>query len=247
MKSSFGICWPAVAYSMTSLGAGMINSVFYFYYVKLFLNQYKVSEAAFHQSQVVFMIWNAINDPVFGYMQDNSKVNCCRRRRISILYGAPLYGLAFLLPWFPWRTYAEGDWLSGLHLTVSLCVFDGMLTFVLLAQCALFAEMSTRHESRLQLIKYNQVASLLGSLSILVCGLVSDNMEHFSNFQLFNVFLAFLASVCMCYTGLYGVSQYDQREIIEESNKTESELSWSSVITLTKQILTQKNFILLLQ
>lgn len=103
------------------------------------------------------MVWNAVNDPLFGYLQDNSRVPCCSQRRLSILYGAPLYSLAFLLAWFPWRSYAPGDWLSGLHLTVALCAFDGMLTFVLLAQCALFAEISSHHQNRLRLIKYNQV------------------------------------------------------------------------------------------
>ncbi|CAM2099729.1 unnamed protein product [Caretta caretta] len=107
MKFVLGIHPNALAYSMTTLGAGMMNSIFNFYYVKLFLNQYKISETAFHQAQVVFMIWNAINDPLFGYIQDNSKVPCCSRRQFSILYGAPLYGLAFLLPWFPWKHYQE--------------------------------------------------------------------------------------------------------------------------------------------
>lgn len=103
------------------------------------------------------MVWNAINDPLFGYLQDNSRVPCCSQRRLSILYGAPLYSLSFLLAWFPWRSYEPGDWLSGLHLAVALCAFDGMLTFVLLAQCALFAEISSHHQNRLRLIKYNQV------------------------------------------------------------------------------------------
>lgn len=106
------------------------------------------------------MIWNAVNDPLFGYLQDNSRVPCCSRRHLSILYGAPFYSLTFLLAWFPWRNYAPGDWLSGLQLTVALCAFDGMLTFVLLAQCALFAEISSNHQSRLRLIKYSQVRIL---------------------------------------------------------------------------------------
>ena len=106
------------------------------------------------------MIWNAVNDPLFGYLQDNSKVQCCSRRRLAILYGAPLYSLAFLLAWYPWREYSPGDWMCGLHLTVALCAFDGMLTFVLLSQCALFAEISGHHQSRLRLIKYNQVNNL---------------------------------------------------------------------------------------
>lgn len=42
----------ALAYAMTTLGAAMINNIFSFYYVKLFINKYKTSETAFHQSQV---------------------------------------------------------------------------------------------------------------------------------------------------------------------------------------------------
>ncbi|XP_020655191.3 transmembrane protein 180 isoform X1 [Pogona vitticeps] len=237
----------ALAYSMTTLGAGMMNSIFSFYYVKLFLNRYRISEAAFHQAQVVFMIWNAVNDPLFGYIQDNSRVPCCSRRQFSILYGAPLYGLAFLLPWFPWKQYEENDWLSGLHLIISLCAFDGLLTFVLLAQCALFTEISTKHESRLQLIKYNQVATLVGSTSILFCGLITDNMENFNYFQVFVVVVGAVATVCMCYTGLYSTTEYEQQEIVADGSQlgsAERDLSWSSVILLTKQILTQRNFLL---
>ncbi|XP_053551022.1 transmembrane protein 180 isoform X2 [Bombina bombina] len=244
MASLFGINRSALAYSMTTLGAGMINHIFYFYYVKLFLNQYKISEGAFHKAQIVFMIWNAINDPLFGYIQDNSKIPFCSKRRLSILYGAPFYTLAFLLPWFPWRNYAEGDWLSGVHLVVALCVFDGMLTFVLLAQCALFTEISTKHDTRLQLIKYNQMASLLGSTSILFCGLVSNNMEHFPRFQVFTVILAVLSTACMCYTGVFSRTQYEQEEKQPDYCKSEPPLSLSSVIRLTIQILKEKNFLI---
>ncbi|XP_027539588.1 transmembrane protein 180-like [Neopelma chrysocephalum] len=246
MKFVWGIHPNALAYSMTTLGAGMMNSIFNFYYVKLFLNRYKISEGAFNQAQAVFMIWNAINDPLFGYIQDNSKLRCCARRQFSILYGAPLYGLAFLLPWFPWKQYEDGDWLCGFHLVVALCAFDGLLTFVLLAQCALFAETSTRHESRLQLIKYNQVATLIGATSILFCGLISDNMENFAYFQAFTVLIAALATACMCCTGKYSTSQYEQREIhVESANLENSEgaFSLASVVSLTKQIMTEKNFL----
>ncbi|NWW78594.1 MF13A protein, partial [Climacteris rufus] len=243
----WGIHGNALAYSMTTLGAGMMNSIFNFYYVKLFLNRYKISEGAFHQAQVVFMVWNAINDPLLGYVQDNARLRCCARRQFSILYGAPLYGLAFLLPWFPWRHYEEGDWLSGLHLLVALCAFDALLTFVLLAQCALFAESSTRHEGRLQLIKYNQVATLIGSMSVLFCGLISDNMENFASFQAFAVVIAALATACMCCTGKYSTTQYEQREIYAEGAHLEhrdAALSLASVVSLTKQIMTEKNFLL---
>ncbi|KAL6460589.1 hypothetical protein MHYP_G00305550 [Metynnis hypsauchen] len=230
----------AVAYSMTTLGSSMMNSIFSFYYVKLFLNKYRISEAAFHQSQVVYMIWNALNDPLFGYLQDNSNVQCCSLRRLSILYGAPFYSLAFLLTWFPWRDYAPEDWLSGVHLVVTLCAFDGMLTFVLLAQCALFAEISEHHHNRVRLIKYNQVASLLGSSSVLICGLVSNNMDNFAAFQGFCFLVAVLGCACMVYTGLHSEGRFDKKCLGSDSQQPA--LSLSSVITMTWQIISNRDF-----
>ncbi|XP_051995934.1 transmembrane protein 180-like [Xyrauchen texanus] len=233
----------ALAYSMTTLGAGMMNSMFSFYYVKLFLNRYRISEVAFHQSQVVYMIWNALNDPLFGYLQDNSRMECCSRRRLSILYGAPLYCLAFLLAWFPWRAYEPGDWLSGLHLMVTLCAFDGMLTFVLLAQCALFAEISGQHQNRLRLIKYSQVASLVGSSSVLFSGLISKNMDDFAALQGFTVLVAVLACGCMLYTGFHSESRFDGKSSEQSSPSTQKPpLSMSSVLSMTWQILTNRDF-----
>ncbi|KAK9535061.1 hypothetical protein VZT92_007466 [Zoarces viviparus] len=245
---NFGLNPAAVAYSMTTLGSGMINNIFSFYYVKLFLNKYKISEGAFHQSQVVYMVWNAINDPLFGYLQDNSKVPCCSQRRLSILYGAPLYSLAFLIAWFPWQTYAPGDWLSGVHLMVALCAFDAMLTFVLLAQCALFAEISSHHQSRLRLVKYSQVASLLGSSSVLFCGVLSSNMEDFASFQAYTVLIAVLSCVCMLYTGLHSASRFDNKgsesDALESPDQTshQSGFSFSMLTSLTWQILSNRDF-----
>ncbi|KAM7372014.1 hypothetical protein PAMP_009212 [Pampus punctatissimus] len=239
---NFGVNPAALAYAMTTLGSAMINNIFSFYYVKLFLNKYKISEGAFHQSQVVYMVWNAINDPLFGYLQDNSKVPCCSQRRLSILYGAPLYSLAFLLAWFPWRSYTPGDWLSGLHLMVALCAFDGMLTFVLLAQCALFAEISSHHQSRLRLVKYSQVASLIGSSSVLFCGVLSKNMEDFVAFQAFTVVIAVLSCVCMLYTGLHSESRFDNKGSESDTPESVDQTSFSMLTTFTWQILTNSDF-----
>ena len=80
---------------------------------------------------------------------------------------------------------------------VSSCAFDGTLTFVQQAQCVLFAEIFTRYESRLQFVKTNQVASLVGSTSLLFCGLVSDNVEFVLNFQAIAVVIAMLATTSL--------------------------------------------------
>lgn len=61
MIRRLGINPAALAYAMTTLGSGMINNIFSFYYVKLFLNKYQISEGAFHQSQVSILQTTPLN------------------------------------------------------------------------------------------------------------------------------------------------------------------------------------------
>ncbi len=231
----------AVAYASTTLGSTLMSSVWGFYYVKVFLNKYQVSESWFHMSQIIFMFWNAINDPLFGYIQDNMNVSWVRSRRHSILYGAPLYAISFLVPWFPWGTYAKGGWLAGAHLLFALCLWDTLLTFVLLAQCSLFAEMSQKHEDRLRLIKYTQYASLIGCSAVSIVNLVSSNLEQYENFQMCTFVIAILAYICLRYTGNNAFTEYDQVSNSEPLSSPPSSKKGShfSVWTQMKQIGTQ--------
>lgn len=191
------------------------------------------------------MICNILND-LSGYFRMNSQYDCCLSYHCS-LFGAFLHVVAFLLPWFPWKHYQDGDWLNGLHLVVSLCAFDSTLAWVQQAQYRLFAETFPRHESRLQLMKINQVASLLGSTSVLFCGLISHNMEILPSFQVVAVITAFLA-VTSLYSGLLHMRPLEHKRNPEETYLAESEqeLLWTSTISLMRQILSQRNFHLFL-
>ena len=43
-----------------------------FYYVDLFLNVYGVDSYWFYMAEILYMIWNAINDPLCVWLQDHS-------------------------------------------------------------------------------------------------------------------------------------------------------------------------------
>jgi len=110
------------------------------------------------------MIWNSVNDPLFGCIQDSFQGKLVWSRQRCIFYGAPLFALSFMLMWLPWGDYDSSDtpaWLSGVQLVCVLCLYDTMFTFVLLAQCALFTEMSTDQDDRVRLVKYSQVWKLM--------------------------------------------------------------------------------------
>jgi Na+/melibiose symporter-like transporter len=52
-------------------------------------------------------------------------------------------------------------------LIIALFLWDTMYTFVGLAMCSLFTELSQEPEDRISLTRYAQIASLLGSSSVM--------------------------------------------------------------------------------
>jgi len=49
---------------------------------------------------LIFSIWNMMNDPLFGFIEDRTKSEKYGRRIPYIRFGAPIYGLLFILCWF---------------------------------------------------------------------------------------------------------------------------------------------------
>ena len=190
------------------------------------------------------MVWNAINDPLFAYVQDNYHFSIVKTRRHSILYGAPLFAVSFLLVWFPWADYSEGGgWLAGVQLTVALCFYDSMFTFVLLAHCALFAELSSVHEDRIRLVRYGQCASVIGCTSVYFSSAVSDNMTQFPAFLGACVVVAVLSVGFMSYTGLNATTHYDKARL-ELKDTVAKDVHTSSFVQQTVAIVRQRNFII---
>lgn len=103
---------------------GLMHTLFSFYYVKVFLQVFKVNEYWFNVAQVLFMIWNAINDPLFGYVQDLGGTWMKDRSKIFTYFG-PFLVFSFWILWIPWRNDDHTPkFVEGLHLIVGLFLYD---------------------------------------------------------------------------------------------------------------------------
>ncbi|XP_064647794.1 transmembrane protein 180-like [Lineus longissimus] len=238
----------SVAYALISLASGMMGSIFGFYYVNIFLNRYKIEESWFQASQVLYMIWNAINDPLFGYWQDNFQGECFKTRSSAIKYGALLWAISFLIPWFPWTSDPANTVIIGIHLTVSLFMWDALLTSVLLAQCAVFTEMSKKTEDRMRLVRYTQVASFVGHFSVFVTEYFSSNLKNYRTFQGMTIIIAIIAWLLLRYAGDNVLTEYDQtlpdvngdKEVVKPGT---GGTGWRAYFKLTWQIMKNGNFV----
>ncbi|TXT60699.1 MAG: membrane protein of unknown function [Promethearchaeota archaeon] len=108
--------------------------------------------------QVVYAVWNLINDPLFGNAINNTKFYNKRRGEYQryipyIKYGAPLFSLAFALVFFPPATLRGSQdlsiqvWLFVWYL-VSQIAYDSLFTLVLCAHVALLPQMTLDQRER---------------------------------------------------------------------------------------------------
>lgn len=233
-----------IGYTASKIALSTTGRIFSFYYVRIFLDLYHIDSTWFQWAQVLYMVWNTVNDPLFAYVQDNVNWHFVKTRRHSLLYGGPLYAVVFLIPWFPWEEMGLGTWKTGVHLIVALCLYDTMMTFLGLAQCCLFSEISKHHEDKVRLLRWSKIGPVLAAVGLYLTEYLSEGLKNFRNFQISCVVLAFISFLLYWYAGKNCVTQYDVDRInslsIHESDGARSSLS---IWRLTWQILTSKNFL----
>ena len=159
-----------LAYGFTNSANGMLSglaiggAITLFYNVKLGLSEELVAIV-----WLAFAFWNAINDPLFGILQErtNTKIG----RRIPYLrYGAPIYVLTFIICWYPFmgNTQMALFWnmLFVLFLVDSLYTMIGLITYTLPA------EMTLTQQGRSNLSVYSIYLGAIGMIVAMVIPLI---------------------------------------------------------------------------
>lgn len=152
-----------VAYGSANTAGNILSGVAFtaitFYYnVKLGLSAELIGIA-----WLIFAFWNAINDPLFGYIEDRTKSDLGRRIPY-IRYGAPVYGVLFVLCWIP-LVDINDEFALFLYFLTILFVFDTIFTIVVLITYILPAEMAITSKERASLMVY---ATLIGSVGYVI-------------------------------------------------------------------------------
>jgi GPH family glycoside/pentoside/hexuronide:cation symporter len=78
---------------------------------------------------LLFGIWNAVNDPLFGYISDRTK-SALGRRIPYIRYGAPLFALAFIAFWIKIPGTDAQQTALFIQLLLALFVYDVLYTAI---------------------------------------------------------------------------------------------------------------------
>jgi glycoside/pentoside/hexuronide:cation symporter, GPH family len=168
MSSAIGARSPArlslgykVIWGIASLGTSTISGIFgalqpIFYQDYLGLSARWIGIAA-----VIYAVWNALNDPLFGYLTDGTRSRL--GRRIPYMrFTAPFLALFFVMVWFAPRGAGQIGiflWMLG-----SMLLYDTAYTIVGLVYSALLPEVSESDAERNGLQVSSSLFGLLGTL-----------------------------------------------------------------------------------
>ena len=235
-----------IAYGALSLLISLLNNVFILFYVTTFTKVFKIDSTSFCIGETIFLIWNSINDPIFGWISDGSTLagkkvshNDVVLMRIRALKRhGPLFAGSFLLFWFH-------IFPVGFQFSLALCLYDGFLTMVDLNHQALLADLTVKANDRVTLNLFCSVFSAAGSFSVFVAFALWEN-EDISNFQIFCVTLSIIVCIgfhICCKSMDYHYKSFPKQMLDESSKNRDQDSSIIAARTYIHQIFRHKNFL----
>jgi len=165
---------------------------------------------------LIFSIWNMMNDPLFGFIEDRTKSEKYGRRIPYIRFGAPIYGLLFVICWFPFVD-TNNQVALFFNLIVVLFAFDTIFTILGLINFTLPAEMTITAKERGNLSVYSNILTSIATLLsfilpiFLLTGLESPDL--IAPFLITMIFVGIISSIVIFISSFYlKENKYTQME-----------------------------------
>jgi len=150
-----------VVWGVAALGTSLISGT-YGALLPIFYQDYLGLQARWMAlASVIYAGWNALNDPLFGYLTDSTRSRL--GRRIPYMrYTAPFLALTFVLVWFaPPRA---GQTALFVWMLVTMLLYDTCYTMIGLVYSALLPEVTESDAERNGLQISSSLFGLLGTI-----------------------------------------------------------------------------------
>lgn len=181
----------ALNYGATAFSIAIINNIWVTYNYPFFLKTLGTGPW-FVGAQIVFGLWNTLNDPLFGWFSDQTDKGSAVSRRIPFIWkGGALLSVAFAIAWWPWSS--ESDLLAGFHFLVSLCLYDTALTVCEVNHASLLADISPSPAERARCTQFSSLFSVAGSFVLLAAHHLWVDGSNLGQFRVFCGVVALIA------------------------------------------------------
>ena len=202
-RTPFGI---TIAYGMPAIGAGYMYLLMSLYVMKFSTDVLLIAPAVMGVIFSISRIWDAVSDPIAGYLSDRTTFKFGRRRTWILISFIPI-SLGFLAVFSPPESI-QGQSLD-LWMLIAILSFYSAITLLNVPHMALGAELSEDYHERTRLFGVRHIGFTLGSILALVSMslLISEENSSDGNVRLMARNLAFFAIGAMSLMIFYAVSR----------------------------------------
>lgn len=194
------------SFGMGSFAQWFINGAFNtwvlsFYFVAVGLD-IKLIMLAF----VLWTIWNAINDPLIGYLSDRTRTRIGRRKPFIILGSIPILIIEIIV----WLPPTGNQLITFIYLLIILMCFDTFYTMVTLFD-SLFPELYTSVEERAEVNTIKQILATIGLLmAFLIPGIFIGDLEDPSGYPINGIVTTILVGIALIISIRWGVIEKEE-------------------------------------
>ncbi|MDR2267558.1 MAG: MFS transporter [Christensenellaceae bacterium] len=154
-----------ICYGMGETTFGVTNTILSVYLLIMLTDYLKVSSLWATLIVAIGIVWDAITDPIVGYLSDNSGGRFGRRRRFILIYAIPL-GISFIMLWMI-PTILPVVTSEGLKILTILPLYLCVITFLTLINVpygSVIMEMTDDYDERTGLTGFRMVSSAFATL-----------------------------------------------------------------------------------
>lgn len=189
------------SYSLTSLGTQAIHGVFQASLIIYFREKMLLPEVYIFWAFMFFAIWNAINDPLFGWLSDKTKTRWGRRIPYLMVF-TPIMTISFIFLWLSPTKGEIGELGVFFYMLILICIYDTAFTAALLVWTALGQELSMDHRERASIQIYSLILGVVGTLIALLFPSMFLDQPGREGFIYLTIILAILQLITMGITTL---------------------------------------------
>jgi len=195
-----------IAYGMPGLGAGYMYLLMSLYVMKFSTDVLLIAPAVMGIIFSISRIWDAISDPIAGYLSDRTTFKFGRRRTWMLLSFVPI-SFGFLAVFSPPESM-QGQSLD-LWMMIAILSFYSAITLFNVPHMALGAELSEDYHERTRLFGVRHIGFTLGSILSLVSMslLISEENNPTGDVRELASNLAFFAVAVMSFMIFFSVSR----------------------------------------
>ena len=200
-----------VFYGIGDLGNAVVNSAIQFFLMKFYTDGALILPALAGNALLVGKIWDAINDPLFGWLTDKTRSRF-GKRRVFMIFGAVPLAIAVALLWYV--PAANRIW-TFVWIALTFMLFDTVWTLTNVPYYALTSELTDDYDERSSLTTYRMVmavpAYLLGAaITPAIVGLFALQRTGYA-------FIGILYGVISAVVLLISAAGFRERKVAVES------------------------------